>query len=110
MANIENCCLSLDQFENNIRDSWQGLQYEQDFCDVTLACDDKQIKTHKFIISSISPVFRNILKQNLNQHTLIYLRGIKYKNLQSLLIFMYQGEVNVAEEDLGSFLDMAKDL
>ena len=43
----------------------------KDFCDVTLACEDKQIKTHKVIISSSSPVLRNILKFNQNPHLLI---------------------------------------
>ena len=29
---------------------------KNDFCDVTLACEDKHIKTHKPVISSTSPV------------------------------------------------------
>ena len=35
---------------------------ECNFCDVTLVCDDEQIKTHKFVFSSCSPVLQNILK------------------------------------------------
>ena len=30
---------------------WKQLQSESYFCDVTLACDDRQYKTHKFIFS-----------------------------------------------------------
>ena len=45
-----------------------------------------------------------------NPHPLIYLRRFKYKDLQNLVHFMYQGEVNVAEEDLSSFLEVAEDL
>ena len=30
--------------------------YEEEYFDMTLACDDKQIEAHKIIISSSSPV------------------------------------------------------
>ena len=81
---------------------------EKEFCDLTLACKDKQIQTHKVIILSCSPVLRNILKKNQNPSSTIYLTGVKYEHLQSLVNFMYQGEVNVAEEDLASFLEIAE--
>merc|ERR1712183_1125724 len=41
---------------------------------------------------------------------LLYLKGVKYKELISVLNFMYQGEVNVAQDDLNSFLAVAEDL
>ena len=83
---------------------------EEDFCDMTLACEDKCIKTHKLIIFSQSPVLRDIQKSTHNQHPFIYLRKVKYKDLQNLLTFIYQGEVNVAEEDLANFLEVAEEL
>ena len=110
MSEGENFCLRLNEFENNIKTFWKELEAEKDFCDVTLSCEDKQIKTHKVVISSCSPIFRYILKLNQNPHPLIYLRRVKYKDLQNLLTFMYQGEVNVAEEDLPDFLELAEDL
>ena len=30
-----------------VKTSWKQLQSESDFCDVTLVCDDRHIKTHK---------------------------------------------------------------
>ena len=110
MAGDENFCLRSNEFQNSIKTFWKELELEQDFCDVTLACEDKQIKTHKVVISSCSPVFRNILKLNQNPHPLIYLRRDKYHVLQKLLSFMYQGEVDVAEEDLSTFFEVAEDL
>ena len=42
---------------NNVpKHSWQQLQSESDFFDVSLVCDDGNIKAHKFIISPCSPV------------------------------------------------------
>ena len=86
------------------------LQEEKDFCDVTLACKDKQIQTHRLLISSLSSVLRNVLKFHQDPHPLIYLRRVSYRNLQNLLRFMYQGEVDVAKEDCPSFLEVAEDL
>jgi hypothetical protein len=57
-----------------------------------------------------SPFFRNILRRNPHPHPLIYLKGVKYDDLQSVLNFMYHGEVNVAQEELNSFLAVAEDL
>lgn len=89
--------------------SWQDLQIETNFCDVTLASDGQQLLAHRLVHASSSPFhFRNILKQNVGQHPLIYLRGVKYENLQNLLIFMYHGEVDVASDDLDSFIEMAE--
>ena len=109
MTANETFCLRLNEFEDVIKSCWQELQIENDFCDITLACEDKQIKTHKFVISAFSPILRNILKLHQNPHPLIYLRTVKYINLQNLITFMYQGEVNVAEEDLPSFVEAAED-
>ena len=52
----------------------------------------------------------HILKQNLNKNPVIYLNGVKYKNLVNLISFMHHGEVIVCKKDLESFLDVAKDL
>ena len=68
MAGGDNFGLCLDKYEENVTKCWQELQIEQDFCDVTLSCEDKQIQIHKVITASISPVLRNILKFNQNPH------------------------------------------
>jgi len=110
MADGDYFSVQSKEFEGNLKCFWQELQGENDFCDITLACEDKQLQTHKFVISKSSPVFRNILKLNQNPHPVIYLKGVKYIDLQNLLTFMYQGEANVAEADLSSFLEVAEDL
>ena len=49
MVGNDNYCLTLNEFEVNADIYWEKLQNEKDFCDVTLVCEDKNIKTHKFI-------------------------------------------------------------
>jgi len=110
MSNTEKFCLRWNDFETNISVAFRELREEKDFFDVTLACDDSQIQAHKVILSACSPFFRNVLRRNPHQHPLLYLKGVKYKELLSVLNFMYMGEVNVAQEELNSFLSVAEDL
>jgi len=110
MANGEKFCLRWNEFENNISSSFRELRDDKDFFDVTLACDGNQLQAHKVILSACSPFFRSVLKKNPHQHPLLYLKGVKYEDIISVLNFMYHGEVNVAQEELNSFLAVAEDL
>ena len=48
MNKREKFCLKWNDFETNIRNSFRGLREEQNYFDVTLACDDgHQIEAHK---------------------------------------------------------------
>ena len=106
----EKFCLRWNDFESNVSSSLKDIREEKDFFDVTLACDDSQVEAHKVIIAACSPFFRSVLKKNPHQHPLLYLKGVRYKELICVLNFMYQGEVNVAQEELNSFLAVAEDL
>jgi hypothetical protein len=90
--------------------AFRELREDKDFFDVTLACDEEQIQAHKVILAACSPFFRGVLKRNPHAHPLLYLKGVKYADLVAVLSFMYHGEVNVAQEDLNSFLAVAEEL
>jgi len=106
----EKFCLRWNDFESNISGAFRELREDKDFFDVTLACDDEQLQAHKVILSACSPFFRTVLRRNRHEHPLLYLKGVKYADLVSVLNFMYHGEVNVAQEELNSFLAVAEDL
>jgi len=110
MGGTEKFCLRWNDFESNISVAFRELREDKDFFDVTLACDDEQIQAHKVILSACSPFFRTILRRNPHAHPLLYLKGVKFTDLQSVLNFMYHGEVNVAQEELNSFLAIAEEL
>ena len=109
---MEKFCLRWNDFEKNISEAFKDIKEEKDFFDCTLSCGtgNKQLKAHKLILSACSPFFRTVLKQNPHQHPLLFLKGVEYNDLLSVLNFMYHGEVNVAQEDLNSFLAVAEDL
>ena len=103
-------CLRWNDFETNISTAFRELRNDQDFFDVTLACDDDQIQAHKIILSACSPFFKSILKRNHHEHPLLYLKGVKYADLVAVLDFMYHGEVHVAQDELNTFLGIAEEL
>ena len=107
MKDSKSSCIN---FKNNSENAWKDLQTQKSFYDITLASEDKEIKAHKIVISSFCPMFKNILKQNMDKHPLIYLRGVQSKELEKLLNFIYTGEVTIDEEDLDIFYQVGEDL
>ena len=106
----DNFCLRWNDFEANISASLKELRDDRDFFDVTLACEDDQVQAHKVILSACSPFFKNILRRHPHQHPLLYLRGIKMKELSSIINFMYHGEANVDQANLNLFLSISEEL
>ena len=106
----EKFCLRWNDFEKNISTSLKHLHDDKDFFDVTIVCENNQIQAHKLILSACSSFFRSVLKQNPHQHPLLYLKGVRYEDITSVLNFMYHGEVSVAQEELNTFLAVAEDL
>lgn len=100
----------LKDLENNKKSMWQALQFEKEFSDVTLACDNEEIMVHKFVLNSSSSLFQDIFKQDSNQHIIIYITGISRVDLQHLVQFIYQGEVNIAKDDMNNFIKVSEDL
>ena len=95
MSSSEKFCLKWNEFEKNISFALKEFKDDNDFYDVTIAVEDKQVEAHKIIISACSPFFKNVLKTHQHTSPLIYLKGVRYKDLLGLLDFMYYGEVNL---------------
>ena len=107
----EKLCLKWNDYQDNVNSAFASLREENDFADVTLACEDgQQIEAHKVILASSSPFFQNLLKRNKHPHPLVYMRGVKSENLVAIIDFLYCGEANVFQENLDSFLAIAEEL
>jgi len=109
--------LHWEDFDLNLASVFKRLRSESDFFDVTLGCSDSNgqlLQGHKVILASLSPVFKDMLKQHgsqqANNNTVLFLRGIHYRDLSAVLDFIYQGEVHIDESRLNSFLSVAEDL
>ena len=107
----EKLCLKWNDFQENVNAAFGNLREDNEFADVTLACEDgQQIQAHKVILAASSPFFQDLLKRNKHPHPLIYMRGIKSENLLAIVDFLYCGEANVFQENLDSFLAVAEEL
>merc|ERR1712204_21082 len=90
---------------------FQSLKETHDFADVTLVCEDGQeVEAHRFMLAASSPFFQNMLKRKEHPKSLIYLRGIKYENIISILSYIYNGESTVLNDQLETFLTIASEL
>ena len=107
----ETICLSSKSVQSILQITIKELFTENIFADVTLVSDDQiQIPAHKFVLSAGSPTLKNLLLNNPHPHPLIYMRGVKQQELQSILQFIYLGEARIYQDRIKEFLDVAVDL
>ena len=107
----EKLCVQWNDFQLDISSAFRDLRNDKEFTDVTLACEDgQQVEAHKVVLISSSPFFLNIFKRNKHPHPLIYMRGLRYEDLLSLVDFLYHGEANVYPDNVDSFLTIAEEL
>ncbi|XP_071634455.1 protein abrupt isoform X1 [Temnothorax longispinosus] len=100
--------LRWNDFQASILSSVRQLRDVEDFVDVTLACDSCSFTAHKIVLSACSPYFRNLLKANPCPHPIVILKDVASSDMESLLRFMYHGEVHVGQEQLPAFLKTAQ--
>ena len=111
MSNSEKFFLKWNNYKDNIVHAFGSLRTDNYFTDVTLACEDgQQVEAHKVVLASSSPTFQRLLEQNKHSHPLIYMRGMKSKDLVAIVNFLYLGETNVYQENLDTFLNIAEEL
>lgn len=108
---MEKFSLKWNDFQLNASKSFKILRKEKEFFDVTLVSDDEvQISAHKVILSACSSFFKSILKNNPHSHPLLYLGGVNSENLSFIMDYIYQGEVQIYQSNLNSFLEAAQKL
>ena len=105
----EKFCLKWNDFQTNVTNSFRKLRTAEDFYDVTLVSDDQQqVSAHKVVLSASSEYFSNVLKSNKHSHPLLCLSGVNSKELNDILDYIYNGEIQIYQENLDSFLNIAQ--
>jgi hypothetical protein len=58
--------LKWSNFSDNILTSLESLRGDEDFVDVTIACEGHSLKAHKVVLSACSLYIKKLLKVSLN--------------------------------------------
>uniref|UniRef100_A0A336M369 CSON011245 protein n=1 Tax=Culicoides sonorensis TaxID=179676 RepID=A0A336M369_CULSO len=108
MVDTQHFCLRWNNYQSSITSAFENLRDDEDFVDVTLACDGRSLKAHRVVLSACSPYFRELLKSTPCKHPVIVLQDVAFTDLHALVEFIYHGEVNVHQRSLSSFLKTAE--
>ena len=107
----EKYSLAWQSYSDHLKIMMKEMMMNEDFSDVTLVTEDKkQIWANINILSACSPVFRDILKKDKNLKPIMYLRGVNFSELESIMQFIYLGEATFSKERFDELLAVAKSL
>ena len=108
---MEKLNLKWNDFQTTVSQSFSSLRREEELFDVTLVSDDEiQVLAHKLVLSASSSFFKSIFKKITHPQPLLYLKGVDSTNIEHVLDYIYQGEVEILQEQLPSFLHIAQTL
>ena len=110
---MEKFCLKWNDFQSNVIQSFQKLRLEEDIADVTLMGDDHHpILAHKVVLSSCSEYFKNVFYKSKTKHTVpvLCILGLNHDDLKNVLDYIYNGELQIYQEELDRFLTIAERL
>lgn len=104
-------CLRWNNYQNNMTSVFHQLLQNEDFVDVTLACNDVSLKAHKVVLSACSVYFQRLLLENPCTHpTIIMPPDVCSADLKFIMEFVYKGEIDVTQTELQSLLKTADQL
>ena len=107
----EKFSLKWNDFHSNVSNSFSLLRNEDYLHDVTIVSDDnEQIAAHKLVLSACSVYFKEIFKKNKHSHPLVCLEGLSSNDVRNMMDYMYNGELQIFQDDLDRFLNIAQRL
>ena len=109
MGNDQYCLKWNNHWANLIRNFSQLLATET-FVDVTLSCEGKEIKAHKLVLGASSPYFKHLLESHPDPHPFVIVKDVSFKELHTIIQYVYNGRARVDKEQLPSLLHTAKEL
>uniref|UniRef100_A0A8D8V9T2 Longitudinals lacking protein, isoforms F/I/K/T n=1 Tax=Cacopsylla melanoneura TaxID=428564 RepID=A0A8D8V9T2_9HEMI len=103
-------CLRWNNHQSTLISVFEALLESGTLVDCTLAAEGQYLKAHKVVLSACSPYLGMLLSQDFEKHPILILKDVKFAQLKSMLDYMYRGEVNISQDQLGTFLKAAESL
>ena len=102
--------LTWSEFQKFVASSFANARSSSDFSDMILVGEDYQLEAHRLVLSAGSRFFHDLFKRAKHDHPLVYLKGTFKVEIEAILSFLYNGDVNIAQENLTQFLVTSKEL
>ena len=107
---LQKCNLNWHTYSDHLREMLHEMMKSDYLTDITLVTDDRvHLKAHKIVLSACSVVFKSIINE-IPENSVIYLRGIQYQEMKSILEFMYLGLATFDRNRIDEFMKVAKNL
>lgn len=130
MDDDQQFCLRWNNHQSTLVAVFDTLLENGTLVDCTLAAEGKYLNAHKVVLSACSPYFevrylqkkrllifyffyfnlQSLLSQNYDKHPIFILKDVKYQELKAMMDYMYRGEVNISQDQLGALLKAAESL
>ena len=105
----EKFSLKWNDFHSNVSNSFSLLRNEDYLHDVTIVSDDnEQVTAHKLVLSTCSEYFKRIFTNNKQSNLLLCLEGLSSLDVRNMMDYMYNGELQIFQDDLDRFLNVAQ--
>ncbi|KAF4525752.1 hypothetical protein B566_EDAN002012, partial [Ephemera danica] len=102
--------LRWNNHQHHILHAFESLLQDEALVDVTLVCEDGRVRAHKVVLSACSPYFQRIFSETPCKHPVIVLKDLRGWEVQSIVDFMYKGEISVSQAQLSSLIRAAESL
>ncbi len=98
-----------DQFPKHLTQTLINLFSSKSHCDVRLIGEDGiPVTGHKIILTAFSGILNDVIKENSVQPLDIKIQGMNHDDIETIVQFMYLGEVSIAHAEVDKFLRAAK--
>ena len=102
--------LKWNEHNKIVCESAANMHMKRLFVDATLISGDYSFPVHKIVLSAMSPYFKEVFFRNNSQHPTIIFSDIKFKYLNLLLAYIYNGEIYCPQDDVNELLKIANSL
>ncbi|KAL3275265.1 hypothetical protein HHI36_020034 [Cryptolaemus montrouzieri] len=110
MDDDQQFCLRWNNHQSTLVAVFDTLLENGTLVDCTLAAEGKCLNAHKVVLSACSPYFEALLSKHYDKHPILILKDVKFQELKAMMDYMYRGEVNISQDQLGALLKAAESL
>ncbi|XP_066250478.1 longitudinals lacking protein-like isoform X1 [Euwallacea similis] len=110
MDDDQQFCLRWNNHQSTLVAVFDTLLENEKLVDCTLAAEGKFLNAHKVVLSACSPYFESLLSRHYDKHPILILKDVKFQELKAMMDYMYRGEVNISQDQLGALLKAAESL